>query len=231
MLSENPTLIDMHVHSSCSDGLHHPIQLVKYAKRKGLSGIAIVDHVPKNWSGHVIIKRFRLYEEASLKADFLVLPGIELCLSEGHVLAIFPSFDLDLTFSSDVGDLPSLSEYVRSVGGIVIAAHVYRRSGLGLSAFKYANYLDALEYYPPPALDYLKDLNLPRTAGSDSHTALTLGFAATAFGEDVSSPMEALELIRRGLVKPICRRSFYLRKLLDFTRLLDLRLVLRLLTS
>ena len=34
----------MHIHSTASDGVFTPQQLVKWAKDKGLSGIAITDH-------------------------------------------------------------------------------------------------------------------------------------------------------------------------------------------
>ncbi len=231
ILTGNSTLIDMHVHSNCSDGTHNPASLARHAKRRGLGGIAIVDHAPKLWDSRVIAKRFRLYRDASAHAGFLILPGVEFSLSEGHVLAIFPSYDFSLHFGVEAWDLPALSDHVRSAGGILVAAHVFRRSGLGLNSLKYAEYLDALEYYPPPQVDFLRKLNLPRIAGSDSHTALTLGFAATAFEGEVSSLVDALELIRSGHVHPVCRLPYYLRKILDLTRLLNVRFLVRMLTS
>ena len=36
--------IDLHVHSSCSDGTYTPTQLVDYAIKKGLRAIALTDH-------------------------------------------------------------------------------------------------------------------------------------------------------------------------------------------
>ncbi len=36
--------IDLHTHSTASDGTMHPADLVKYAHRKGLSALAITDH-------------------------------------------------------------------------------------------------------------------------------------------------------------------------------------------
>ena len=36
--------IDLHTHSTASDGTMSPADLVKYAHKKGLSAIAITDH-------------------------------------------------------------------------------------------------------------------------------------------------------------------------------------------
>ncbi len=62
--------IDLHIHSTISDGTMSPVQLVKYARQKGLSAIAITDH---DTVGGV--------EEAIAAGDSLgmeVIPGIEL---------------------------------------------------------------------------------------------------------------------------------------------------------
>ena len=37
-------MIDLHSHSTASDGALSPTELVKYAKEKGLEAIAITDH-------------------------------------------------------------------------------------------------------------------------------------------------------------------------------------------
>lgn len=61
--------IDLHVHSTCSDGTLTPTQLVEYAAKKGLSAFALTDHdcisgIPE-----------ALEAAASLKLE--VVPGIE----------------------------------------------------------------------------------------------------------------------------------------------------------
>ena len=40
----NTPLIDLHVHSSCSDGTFSPAELVSYAREKGLAAFALTDH-------------------------------------------------------------------------------------------------------------------------------------------------------------------------------------------
>ena len=44
LIKGQQTMIDLHSHSSGSDGALSPTELVKYAKEKGLEAIAITDH-------------------------------------------------------------------------------------------------------------------------------------------------------------------------------------------
>ena len=37
-------IVDLHTHTTASDGSYTPTELVRYAKKKGLSAIAITDH-------------------------------------------------------------------------------------------------------------------------------------------------------------------------------------------
>ena len=37
-------MVDLHVHSTCSDGTYAPSRLVDYAREKGLSAFALTDH-------------------------------------------------------------------------------------------------------------------------------------------------------------------------------------------
>ncbi len=70
--------IDMHVHTSFSDGDYTPPDIVRMAKEKGLGLIAITDH-----------DECRGYEEITAETGITVLPGIELASkykSEVHVL-------------------------------------------------------------------------------------------------------------------------------------------------
>lgn len=62
--------IDLHIHSTISDGTMNPVELVNYAHKKGLSAIAITDHDAIDG-----------IEEAVAAGDSLgveVVPGVEL---------------------------------------------------------------------------------------------------------------------------------------------------------
>ncbi|TDT68106.1 hypothetical protein EV215_1827 [Hypnocyclicus thermotrophus] len=78
-------MIDLHIHTTASDGTLSPIELVKYAKQKNLSVIAITDH-----------DSISALEEAILegkKKNITVIPGIEFSTEynykEVHILGYF----------------------------------------------------------------------------------------------------------------------------------------------
>ena len=63
-------IVDLHAHTTASDGSYTPTELVRYAKKKGLSAIAITDH-----------DTIAGVEEASIegrKLGIRVIPGAEL---------------------------------------------------------------------------------------------------------------------------------------------------------
>lgn len=63
-------IVDLHAHTTASDGSYTPTELVRYAKKKGLSAIAITDH-----------DTIAGAEEASIegrKLGIRVIPGAEL---------------------------------------------------------------------------------------------------------------------------------------------------------
>ncbi len=78
-------LIDLHVHSDCSDGTLSPEEVVRYAKSKGLSAIALTDH-------DTVLGVTRAMEEGK-KVGITVIPGIEFSANymgkEVHMLGYF----------------------------------------------------------------------------------------------------------------------------------------------
>lgn len=82
--------IDMHVHTTASDGIFSPMEIVESAKKNGLKGIAITDHDTIEGISEAI--------EASKKyKDFIVIPGIEFSTIfdevEVHILGYFIDFN------------------------------------------------------------------------------------------------------------------------------------------
>ena len=72
--------LDLHAHSNYSlDGIAPPVQLIKYAKKVGLKGIAITDH--NEIIGAVKAQKFS-------NDDFVVIPGIEISSNNGHILGL-----------------------------------------------------------------------------------------------------------------------------------------------
>ncbi|MCD5413930.1 MAG: PHP domain-containing protein [Clostridiales bacterium] len=78
--------IDMHVHTTASDGEFSPSEVIDYSLSKKLSGVAITDHDTTEGIDEAI-------NHASNFADYLVVPGIELSSEyygeEIHILGYF----------------------------------------------------------------------------------------------------------------------------------------------
>ena len=77
--------VDLHIHTTASDGIMSPSEIVRYAKTKGLQAIAITDHDTIDG-----------VEEGLLeggKIDFEVIPGIEVSAEHSpgsmHILGYF----------------------------------------------------------------------------------------------------------------------------------------------
>lgn len=64
--------VDLHTHTTASDGTYTPTELIDYALEKGLSAIAITDHDTIGGIGEA-----RRYRE-EIKAPIELIPGIEL---------------------------------------------------------------------------------------------------------------------------------------------------------
>lgn len=77
-------MIDLHTHSTASDGTLMPSELVRYAKEKGLSVMALTDHDTT--------KGILEAQEEALKIGIAFVPGIELTVQwptgEFHLLGL-----------------------------------------------------------------------------------------------------------------------------------------------
>src|SRR3972149_8625567 len=70
--------VDLHVHTVYSrDSLITPEDLVFYARKRGLTAVAVTDH--DRVDGALKIAK---------EADFLIIPGIEVSSRNGHVLGL-----------------------------------------------------------------------------------------------------------------------------------------------
>jgi len=78
--------IDMHTHSTASDGSYTPHELVQYASEKGLAAIALTDH-------DTVSGIPELLKSASQVDGLTAVPGVELSINfsnkEIHILGLF----------------------------------------------------------------------------------------------------------------------------------------------
>ncbi|HEX9023009.1 MAG TPA: PHP domain-containing protein [Geobacteraceae bacterium] len=72
-MNANGACVDLHVHSSYSDGIHKPAELVRMAADRGLRAIALTDHDSVDGVDEALTAGERLGVE--------VIPGIELSVS------------------------------------------------------------------------------------------------------------------------------------------------------
>ena len=84
-----PNYIDLHTHSTASDGIYSPTELLHRAKAIGLRILALTDH---DTTGGVVEAA-----EAARELDIDFIPGIEINTDvnggEVHVLGYFPEYE------------------------------------------------------------------------------------------------------------------------------------------
>ena len=105
---------DLHIHSCYSDGRDGVYNILKFATKRGLDGIAITDH--NTLKGSIAAQRL-IHDR---KLEIILIRGAEITTSEGHLLAL------------GVEDLPPRSrspeetiEIIHDQGGISIVPHPY----------------------------------------------------------------------------------------------------------
>ncbi len=190
--------IDIHVHSSySSDGSASPEEILRHAKKLGLHGVAITDH-------NEIKGSLKLWKENKGREDFVVLPGMEVSSSEGHILAL----GITELVPRDLTPMETIKK-IQELGGVAIASHPYRFwSGLGEETVRNAKF-EVIEVTNSRSLkkENIKanklaaELGCGKTGGSDCHALSHLGDAYTEFEEmEDSSPDgdDILEEIRKG---------------------------------
>lgn len=82
---DHKKLIDMHTHSTASDGSMSPAELIRHAKEVGLAAIALTDHDTIDGIEEAL--------EEGKKLGVEVIPGIEISADykpEMHILGYFP---------------------------------------------------------------------------------------------------------------------------------------------
>jgi predicted metal-dependent phosphoesterase TrpH len=186
--------IDFHIHTYYSKDSSITLnQVVTFAKKRGLDGIAITDH--NTIRGAVKLKTH----------DIFVVPGIEISTLEGHLLGL----NITTEIPAKLG-MEETIKRIHDVGGIAIAPHPtsFYKSPPTRAVDSY----DAIEVInassiPFSMLTYLskrfaKRLGLPQIGGSDSHYAPEIGSAYTIVDADPDVG-EIVDAIKRGATSPM----------------------------
>jgi len=200
--------VDLHTHtrhgSSCS--YMEPVDLLRRARLVGLDAVCITEHsVPWDRSSLRALAR---------RGPPVVFPGMEVSTELGDVL-VFRANGV----SPGVCRAEELRSLVTDAGGVMIAAHPFRRffvpgaqprveEALGNRLF---GLVDAVEVFNGGgsrqeqefAVEVVRLLSLPAVAGSDSHAPHTIGCCYTTFERPLTTIEDLIGELRSGRVRAV----------------------------
>ena len=194
-------IIDLHTHTRFGSNCSYldPGELARRAKETGLDGICITEH-DLCWEVEAI-------EALSREYGVLVLGGVEVSTELGQVLVYGIHRPL-----WKVSSIRGLRELIDESGGVMIAAHPFRRYMLlnelppveQILTMDIFRMVDSVEVFNVGAtrreLDFgcqvLRRLNLKGVGGSDAHASHTIGRCVTIFERDIASERDLLEELK-----------------------------------
>ncbi len=196
---------DTHIHTTYSDGLMSPIEIVDFiATQTDLRVIAITDH--DTAEGAFVAQAYARYRAPHLA----VIIGQEISTNEGDVVGLFLKSSLPLFKTA-----AEAIEAIHAQGGLAVAVHPLSRwptfgSMRGVGQKILGLPFDAVEVrngfptniFSNPLTSWLNRYlgqNLPELGGSDSHVSFTVGQALTWFPG--SSAADLRRAIENGAVR------------------------------
>jgi predicted metal-dependent phosphoesterase TrpH len=186
---------DLHVHTTYSkDSLITPKDLIYYAKKRGLNAVAVTDH-------NELEGAYKIAQET----DFLVIPGMEVSSSDGHIVALNVKELIPRGFSA-----AETVARIHKAGGIAIACHPYA-SFKGSLKENICETFDAIEIINARAIPFKKSIKkatqtaerfgLSRVAGTDAHYGPQIGYGYTAI--EVTEPN--VEAVAKAILEGHCQ--------------------------
>ncbi len=190
--------IDLHFHTTCSDGMASPDIMVKMVKKRGLDGFSVADH---DTAGDV-----RHYQELARKYKLLYISGIEITTVKGHLLGYCTPDTAEIL--KEFKPLQPMEYYLEKGNDsnvLLVPAHPfdYFRHGMGNTIFEYQ--WSALETFNGSTVFPFSNrrakkaadiLNLPEIGGSDAHTRYYVGLAYTV--AEAFTAADLLDQIKKG---------------------------------
>lgn len=196
---------DLHVHSCFSkDSNSDPASILEYAKMNGLDGVAICDHDTREGG----LACFRLAKDTN--SDIIVIPGVEVTSSKGHILVLDPKGDIESGMTPE-----ETIEHARELGAVVIIPHPFKITshgigyvdGLDADAVEVLNSRCVTGFANNKARKVTGKLGFPQVGGSDSHEAKMVGCSYTEIDAADRTIESVLEAIRSGKVRPGGKRT------------------------
>jgi predicted metal-dependent phosphoesterase TrpH len=185
---------DLHVHTNySSDSTITPEELILYAKKRGLTAVAVTDH-----------DRVDGAQKISKETDFLVIPGTEVSSLGGHIIGLNVQEAIPKGLAAN-----ETVDRIHQAGGIAIACHPFAlfKGSVGKHVSKT---FDAVETRNASSFPYksatkkaemLADrFGLPKVAGTDAHIGQAIGYAYTMVEAELS-----VEAIVKGITEGCCQ--------------------------
>jgi len=158
---------DLHIHSIYSkDAILKPERIVKIAKKKGLSGIAITDHDTIKGA---------LKTKSVAFDNFMVIVGAEVQTDKGEIIGLFLNEEIKSRKFAEVID------EIKDQDGITVLPHPYKnRQCDPKDLLEMVDLVEGLNARTSKELNYraqnlAKNFGLPIIAGSDAHTPFEIG--------------------------------------------------------
>ncbi|NWF86846.1 CehA/McbA family metallohydrolase [Candidatus Bathyarchaeota archaeon] len=190
-----PLKIDLHVHTYYSyDSLISSEELVFYARKRGLDGVAITDHDKVDGVSKI-----------AKETDFFILPGIEVSTLNGHVIGLNVQEQIPQKLS--VGET---LDRIHEAGGIAVACHptAFLKQSIGKnlnSKFDAVEVINAsafpFQHYVRKSKQIASDLGIAGVAGSDAHYGPEIGCAYTLIDAELEAE-NIVKAISNGLCQP-----------------------------
>jgi predicted metal-dependent phosphoesterase TrpH len=206
-------LIDLHTHTRpiSWDSSVTPDELIERSKAAGIDGVCLTEH-DYFWDPEDLRALARRH-------DYLVLPAIEINTEDGHILV----YGID-RYVYGMHRSQELAAHVERAGGVMVAAHPYRRHMLWYQTSERAReealarasrspvfpLCVALEKINGRAAQRYNEfaarlcdlLEMPGTAGSDCHNPSDIGRCATDFERDIRDLSDLIEELKAGRFHP-----------------------------
>jgi len=200
---------DIHNHTTASDGLQTPHEVVHYAAtHTDLNVIAITDHDTVD-GAHAAYDYWQRHRDQYPHLE--VIKGIEVSSAGGHILGLF--VEEDIPANMRVEDTISA---IHEQGGLAIAAHpftimefFFKPQGVG-KGIAYLSELDGIEARNASPSELFanyqtmffnrRHLSIPELGGSDAHFRTMIGKTHTLFPG--TSAAELRRAIEAGEVRP-----------------------------
>ncbi|WP_340820703.1 PHP domain-containing protein [Methanolobus sp. WCC4] len=191
---------DLHVHSCYSKDSNASLDdILEHAARNGLDGFAICDH-DRIEGGFACSERAK-----ELNSDLIVIPGVEVSSSKGHILVLGVRDAIEPGLSPE-----ETIKRARQQGALVIIPHPFKITSHGIGYIEGLD-ADAIEVLNSRcvtngpnnrAREAAGELGFPMVGGSDSHEAEMVGRSYTEIDADERTVEAVLDAIRKGKTAP-----------------------------